>query len=336
VSFSRNTVAFFLCALSGCGGGDELSTSRAAIAHGELDEHGGVIAVISASTATICSGIVVAPRVVITARHCVAPIENGPTVDCSVTRFGDTVDPNAVIVGTTTSGSTPNRQHAVRAVLVPSDRGFCGNDIAALILTQSVAEAPVMPLRDQPARKNEEFTAIGFGRDGNEKSGTRRRREGLHVSCVGGDCSTTRVTSGEWWGDGAVCDGDSGGPALDIDGRVLGIASRKRDGCSGSVYVDLASSKQFVARALDEAERLPEEDRAAACSIGHRGSFVAPFAILLTLAAARFRRSLRRRLGSSRMRDPRAPRRSDAPARGPGRGPASPRCARRDRTTRTP
>ena len=72
--------------------------SRAAIAKGELDDHRGVVAVVATSMQSVCSGVVIAPRVVLTARHCVAPIEHGPTVDCALTSFGDTVDAGTALV----------------------------------------------------------------------------------------------------------------------------------------------------------------------------------------------------------------------------------------------
>jgi hypothetical protein len=302
VSIARLAASFVLSALAGCGGGDDLSTTRAAIAHGELDEHRGVVAVLTTSTGTICSGVVVAPRVVLTARHCVAPVENGPNVACARTRFGATVDPDSVAVATTTEGATPDRRHGVVRVLVPENKAFCGYDIAALILARPLEAALVVPLRDEPAKSGETFTALGFGRDGEQKSGTRRRREGLHVSCVGDACANRQLASAEWWGEGAVCDGDSGGPALDEGGRVLGIASRKREGCAATVYLDVAASAQFVQASLEEAERTPEgAEGKGACSIGRGSSGAAPVVLLMTLAAARSRRSPRRRRDCARM-----------------------------------
>lgn len=333
---SRTIAAFFLFVVAGCGGSDdELSVSRAPIAHGAPDEHRGVVAVVTAATGTICSGVVIAPRVVLTARHCVAPIENGPTVDCDATRFGPTVPAQSILVGTSSSGATPNRSHSVRAVLVPEESGFCGHDIAALILARPV-DATIVALRDEPAQRDETFAAIGFGRDGETKSGTRRRRDGLRVWCTGTGCNTPRVTNGEWWGDGAVCDGDSGGPALDAEGRLLGIASRKRDACSGSVYVDVASTTAFLTSAKDTAATMPEGDVATGCSVGRSEATLAPSLLALTLAAARFRRSRRRRLDCARTHDPSAPRRCDERATDRARAPASRPCERPDRTTRTP
>jgi hypothetical protein len=338
VSIPRLAGSFLLAALAGCGGGDELAVSRAAIANGELADHRGVVAVVTTTTGTICSGVVIAPRVILTARHCLAPIEHGPTVDCERTRFGATVDAAAIRVGSTSDGAIPNRRHGVVRVLVPDAPGFCGFDLAALVLRRPLDGATVVPLRGESAKSGETFSALGFGRDGPEQSGTRRRRDGLHVSCVGAACKNSQLSDREWWGEGAVCDGDSGGPALDADGRALGIASRKREGCTATVYVDLARSSAFVAAVLDEAARTPETEDAAGCAFGHGERRALPllFTLLLTLWAARCRRWRRRPRDCARTPDPSAPPRCDARATDRDRDRASRWFDRRDRTSRTP
>jgi hypothetical protein len=63
------------------------------------------------------------------------------------------------------------------------------------------------------------------------------------------------VSAGEFVGDQSVCDGDSGGPSLDDDGRVIGVASRATEGCTLAVYAGLyvwrAWIRQVAAEALD-------------------------------------------------------------------------------------
>jgi hypothetical protein len=47
------------------------------------------------------------------------------------------------------------------------------------------------------------------------------------------------VFANEWVGPGGACSGDSGGPAIDAEGRVIGVLSRGKDGCLSPVYANV-------------------------------------------------------------------------------------------------
>jgi hypothetical protein len=308
--------------------GDEpIGAASQAITDGVVEpEVSGVIGVLDLDLHTLCSGVLVSDRVVVTARHCIAPAspENG-AVDCAATKFGKENAPERIVITTSKDAAQPTNKHAVARVLVPDDDSFCNGDLAVLVLAQPLdkSEGTPIPLAlDHEVAQGEAFTAIGIGRTDTDPSGTRRRRDGLRVQCVGEGCANAMVGSREWWGEGAVCEGDSGGPALDREGKVVGIASRKRAGCTATIYADVASNSDFFRASMGEAKATPTQPDVVKCSAtpGKQGSGAIALMLGLVTLGARSRRALRRPGGSPRRRGRRAPRRSGERARDRGRG----------------
>lgn len=283
--------------LSACGGEDPgIGWNPQPISRGTPDATAsGVIMVIDTERSSLCSGVVVTPRLVLTARHCVAQVSGPEVIDCPTAAFGTLSHADAIYVLTAPDTAVPEKRHAVVRVLAPKDPSFCGGDLAALVLGDPLPEeeASPVPIRtDGEVMTREAFGAVGFGRDGSAASGMRRRRDDLHVSCVGRACRSARVTEGEWLGEGGVCAGDSGGPALDSEGRVIGIASRRRDGCSATVYMSVSASNEFVASALGIAARTPPAVHSS-CELARSGS-PWPFAGIGLLLLMRVRGASRR------------------------------------------
>ena len=93
----------------------------------------------------------------------------------------------------------------------------------------------------------EPYTAYGFGDDeADAGAGVRRRLDGLSVDCVGLSCPDREVFETEWVGSDGVCSGDSGGPALDASGRVIGVVSRGYRGCRAPVYGSIPAFAAFL------------------------------------------------------------------------------------------
>jgi hypothetical protein len=62
------------------------------------------------------------------------------------------------------------------------------------------------------------------------------------VSLSGGS-----IRASEWASvDAPICSGDSGGPALDEQGRVFGVASRGDPNCEIAVYGDVSNWAPFI------------------------------------------------------------------------------------------
>lgn len=191
-----------------------------------------------------CSGSLIAPNVVLTAQHCVAPISGDGSVLCGVTKFGAVYGATSLYVTTKTSFTqSPADYHPSKEILVPpGDGGVCGQDLAVVVLKDPIdpSEAlPVTPRVDSSLLKGEEYYAVGYGQqydsDG-APSGTRYRRDELFTQCVGDACVFDSIEATEFLGDTGVCSGDSGGPAFDLQNRVAGVASRGAAGCEYPTY----------------------------------------------------------------------------------------------------
>jgi hypothetical protein len=234
-------------------------------------EHRGVLALTNAlnSNTSLCTAALIAPNLVLTARHCVAVVP-GDSVTCaaeaardtnkSTSRFGATY-PGYRIGVSADIGVGPNTDWTVaREVLVTegSDE-ICGNDVAVVILDSNIDDVePMTPRIDQGAGSDEIFDAVGYGVTGpySGLAGRRRIREGLEVFCIHPFCPVVQVAESEFVADVGVCQGDSGGPAIDSEGRVFGIVSRSGGNCDYPLYGEVAFWKDWLIAAAERASEL--------------------------------------------------------------------------------
>jgi hypothetical protein len=147
----------------------------------------------------------------------------------------------------------------VSEVHVPPDGStVCGYDIALLVLAKPFAASVLQPIAvqlDVPVGKGDPYTAVGFGLA--EQAGTegvRRAKTGQAVLCASPSCAARGLmASTEFVGADSICEGDSGGPAIDSSGSVIGIVSRGADNCGLAIYSAVAPWGSWIATIAQQA-----------------------------------------------------------------------------------
>jgi hypothetical protein len=159
-----------------------------------------------------CSGTLIEPDKVLTAHHCVSPPEpQHPGVRVNVRPATVTVELGGDYL--------PWGQVGVRHIVAPPCGSAAGKgDIAILILDQPLLDAATLaPDLDHTPEVGDMIYPVGFGHCAMSRDGIRRKRR------AGGEIEA--VQSGRFTLRAAICPGDSGGPALDDNGELVGVIS---------------------------------------------------------------------------------------------------------------
>lgn len=256
-----------LLVLAGCASPAEVGSTTADVVHGaDADARGDAVVRLEithpeSGTKELCSGTLVAPNLVLTARHCVAVRDaSRPSPTCTADGWTDTPDQAYVtdvaasgidvivgrsiaasagtgVVGDAPAPSFGDAPVAAKGLRIVDDgsSAMCGHDVAVLVLDRALG-SPTTSIRRTAPVVGESLTAIGWGRTQDGYPPSKQMRTGIPVLAIGAGLFTyTRasgailkaaLSDGELGAGESVCNGDSGGPLLDPDGKIVGVVSR--------------------------------------------------------------------------------------------------------------
>lgn len=197
-----------------------------------------------------CTGVLVHPRIVLTAAHCFIPKRPANVVALSIDDQADV--------------PTGEVRSVRRMVVHPQYPNSGRHDIAVMVLRRNSGVTPVRPATANEMEDAEETTLVGFGNDDVQSTrgfGTKRE---VTVPITNGpgsseddedelgfESSLEFVAGGDGYDS---CNGDSGGPAyIRVGGArvVAGLTSRAtetaRDPCGeGGIYTRVDVHAQFI------------------------------------------------------------------------------------------
>jgi MYXO-CTERM domain-containing protein len=270
-NLTRFALLLGLASLSSCSEApraEAIGQRHEAIINGTPDSgaaaHESVVLLSLTSQGELCSGSLIAPNLVLTARHCVSSnVVEG--IGCDIdgnSQNGDQVgadlDPTSIVVLT---GQAPNPfgQGVAfgKKIYHPAGNNLCNHDIALILLSNSVPGATPMSLRFAFGPQiGEVTTPVGYGKTTSSdfSAGSRYRRENTPIVSVGQDLNFS-TASNEFVMGQSTCQGDSGGPVLASDtGAILGVTSRGGDCFNGfQQFTRVDSHKALIEQALSEA-----------------------------------------------------------------------------------
>jgi MYXO-CTERM domain-containing protein len=208
-----------------------------------------------------CSGVLVAPNLVLTARHCVSNTQAGGLAcdDAGDPIAGGKVltDHRATDLSVLVGPDLTFEFAAKGKTIIHNDAtNLCNNDLALVVLDTAIEGAKIAKIRlETPPVVGEMVDAVGWGVSDNSQGYGRRKRSNIPIMAVGpawpddiGGVGPREFATGE-----GICQGDSGGPVFDHQtGAVVGIVSRGGNGKQqmqgDPAYISCVDDGKFVAR----------------------------------------------------------------------------------------
>jgi V8-like Glu-specific endopeptidase len=203
---------------------ERVAASRQAIVGGSADSADtAVVALLDPGTGALCSGMLVAPSVVLTAAHCLAGLDAGAL---EVLVGGDSSKPDQTL---TVARVIPYPTYDSQADGIPG-----GVDLGAVVLSAATSVTPIEVRTDTTDAQltSAQVDVVGYGAsNGATLSGSGTRRS--VVLTVDTVCSRVLQAGGP---DADACEGDSGGAVL-LGGKLVAVVSGGRSGCASPTFL---------------------------------------------------------------------------------------------------
>jgi secreted trypsin-like serine protease len=228
------------------------------------DDQDAVVYVLNEQAQESCSGTLIAPNLVLTARHCVSELTDDGA--CGGVESDYPAEAMTIETGVDADGNDPDAD-VIQIFHGPDQDLDCGNDVAFLQLDHDL-NIPPRAIRFTAPVVGEEVMVVGYGIDENEEpTDGRYQRTGMTVLALAGSTFTYTQADGNSEdvdvADGTVlttegaCHGDSGGPLFDGDGNILGVVHSgglQEDVCvdSPDVFILLAQHETLIRSILDQ------------------------------------------------------------------------------------
>jgi hypothetical protein len=184
-----------------------------------------------------CSGTLLAPDVVLTARRCIAILAGGEACPASGPQVAGQRDLTTIRVLVGEVAASAVERARVRSAIVADGGVLCGADIAVLALDATIDDIAPLAVHPTGAAVGDHVRSVGYG------GGQKLVRDHVAVAAT----SSRELSLAE-----APCDVTPGGPVIDEStGQIVGVLSRTGPACDAPDGYDIATRADAFASLIE-------------------------------------------------------------------------------------